>query len=192
MKFQTNTYTVPPGYVGQTLTLKAGPDRVWVYDGDREVASHVRCYGRYRDMENPAHIKAILETKPRGQIHKERDEFLSLGTPAVRFLEGLVRNRHGDPDFHIRKLLGLVEEHGATLVLGAIEHALQYGAFGADVVQNILYQRQDPNGPEPHLNPLDLTTRPDLAEYTTDLPDLDEYDHLTNLGENDDHDDTND
>lgn len=190
IKFQANTYTVPPGYVGQVLTLKAGPDRVWIYDGDREVASHIRSYGRYHDIEDPAHVKAILATKPRGQIHKERDQFLNLGTPAQRFLEGLVRNRHGDPDFHIHKLLGLVEDHGATLVLEAIEHALQYGAFGADVVQNILYQRKDPTCPEPRPNPLDLTTRPDLAEYTTDLPDLDEYDHLTNLGENDD-DDTN-
>lgn len=181
VKFQANTYTVPPGYVGRILTLKAGPDRVWVYDGDREVASHVRSYGRFRDIEDSAHVKAILETKPHGRIHKERDEFLSLGAPAKHFLEGLVRKGHGDPDFHVSKLLGLVAEHGATPVLEAIEHALRYGAFGADVVQNILYQRRSPDDAASPLNPLDLTTRPDLAEYTTDLPDLADYDHLTDM-----------
>lgn len=188
VKFQANTYTVPPGYVGRVLTLKAGPDRVWVYDGDHEVASHVRCYGRHRDIEDSAHVKAILETKPRAQVHKERDEFLNLGTPAKHFLEGLVLKGHGDPDFHVSKLLGLVAEHGATPVLEAIEHALRHGAYGADVVQNILYQRRGQDLPESRPNPLDLTTRPDLAEYTTDVPDLAEYDHLTNLEDDCDHD----
>lgn len=87
VKFQTNTYTVPPGHVGRVLTLKAGPDRVWIYDGDREVASHVRRYGRFQEVEDPAHLKAILATKPRGTIHKERDEFLNLGAPADLFFQ---------------------------------------------------------------------------------------------------------
>jgi transposase len=183
VKFQRNTYTVPPGYVSRILTLKAGPDRVWIYDGDQEVASHTRSYGRFRDIEEPAHVAAILETKPRGRTDKERDKFLSLGGPAARFLEGLVQKGHGNPDFHISKLLGLVAEHGSTPVLAAIEHALRYSAFGADIVQNILYQRCDRDFPDVRPNPLDLTTRPDLAELTTDLPELTEYDHLTNLEE---------
>ena len=190
VKFQTNTYTVPPGYVGRILTLKAGPDRVWIFDADREVASHVRCYGRFHDREEPAHVKAILETKPQGQIYKERDEFLSLGTPAKRFLEGLVRKGNGNPDFHISKLLDLVAEHGSTSVLGAIEHALSFGAYGADVIQNVLYQRSGQKSTASRPNPLDLIDRPDLAAHTTDVPDLSEYDHLTNLEEDCDTDDT--
>ena len=186
VSFQRNTYTVPPGYVGRILTLKASPDRVWVFDGDQEIASHSRWYGRFRDIEEPAHVQAILETKPNGRVDKKRDEFLSLGSPAQRFLEGLVQKRHGDIDFHISKLLDLVAEHGQTQVLSAIEHALRYGAFGADIVQNILYQRHDRDVTEPRPNPLDLTTRPDLAELTTDLPELIEYDHLTNLEDDSD------
>lgn len=186
VKFQTNTYTVPPGYVGRILTLKAGPDRVWLYDGDKEVASHSRTYGRFRDIEEPVHVKAILETKPSGRVYKERDEFLNLGSPAKVFLEGLVRKGHGNPDYHISKLLGLVADYGSTPVLAAIEHAVRYGAFGADIVQNILYQRSNRNLDVPRPNPLDLTTRPDLAELTTDLPELSEYDHLTNLEDDSD------
>jgi transposase len=185
VNFQGNTYTVPPEYVGRVLTLKAGPDRVWIYEDDQEVANHSRWYGRFRDVEDPAHVAAILETKPNGRIHKERDQFLSLGTPAQRFLEGLVEKGHGNPDFHINKLLNLVTEHGSTAVLSAMEHALGYNAFGADIVQNILYQRRDPQSFEFRANPLDLTTRPDLAELTTDLPELAEYDHLTNLEDDD-------
>ena len=189
VKFQTNTYTVPLGHVGQVLTLKAGPDRVWLYHADREVACHVRCYGRYRDIENPAHTKAILETKPKGRTHKERDEFLGLGSVAKTFLDGLVHKGQGNPDFHIAKLLGLVAEYGATPVLGAIQHAIHFKAFGADVVQNILYQRLGQGASPARPNPLDLTTRPDLAAPTIDPPNLAKYAHLTNLKE-DEHDDT--
>lgn len=56
------------------------------------------------------------------------------------------------------------------------------------VVQNILYQRHGQDFPQSRPNPLDLTTRPELAEYTIDVPDLAEYDHLTNLEDDCDHD----
>jgi transposase len=182
--FQTNSYTVPPRYVGKVLTLKAGPDRIWLYDSDAEVASHIRSYGRYRDHEDAAHAKAILATKTRGQQHKDRDSFLALGRVAERFLEGIVRRGKGNPDFHISKLLWLVREYSTTCVLEAMDRAESFEAYGADVVQNILYQRL--GQAKARLNPLDLTTRPELAQHTTDLPDLNEYDHLTQLEDDDD------
>lgn len=189
VSFQTNSYTVPPTYVEQVLTLKAGPDRVWLYRADgEEVASHVRCYGRYKDIEDAAHTRAILATKPKARPHKERDLFLQLGTPAQLFLEGLVRAGKGNPDFHIDKILYLVEQHGATKVLAAIDHAVRFEAFGADVVQNILYQRIGEK-PLPKPNPLDLTTRPDLAAHTMDETNLANYDQLTPMEENPNDDD---
>jgi hypothetical protein len=170
--------------VGKTLTLKASPDRIGLYDGDQEVATHTRCYGRYRDIENPAHTKAILATKPRARTDKERDLFLGLGAVAQRFLEGLLERGRGSPDIHIGKILYLVDMHGTTPVLGAIDRAIEFGAYGADSVQNILQQRIGERSP-PRSRPLELPTRPDLAELTTEEPNFDDYDPFGEL-ENDD------
>jgi hypothetical protein len=185
VEFQTNTYTVPPRFVGQTLTLKARPDRVTLYHGDTEVASHVRSYGRRKDIEDQVHTKAILATKRAGRVDKQRDELLALGSQAERFLEGLVERGHGSPDHHVERVLNLVQEYGRTPVLAALERAMAFGAFGADYVQHILIQRcgEDPFTKKP--DPLSLSTRPDLAEHTVEVPDLSEYSDLTDMEDDD-------
>jgi transposase len=184
--FQCNTYSVPPELIGMSLTLKAAPDRVTLYHLDREVAAHVRSYSRYKDFELPAHAEAILATKKNGRIDKDRDTFLGLGQPAQRFLEGLVHKGQGSPDFHIDKLLYLTTEYGATQVLAAMETAAAFGAFSADSVQNILYQRLGAASNREKPNPVVFTARPELANQSVEDPDLNDYSHLTALEESDD------
>lgn len=186
VSFQTNTYTVPPRLVGRTLTLKAGPDRVTVFDGDVEVVWHVRAYGRYKDIEDPAHTRAILKFKGRGRFDKERDAFLALGPQAHAFLESLLKSGRGSPDHHIGKLMHLVSEYGVTHVLAAMDRASTFGAFDADSVQNILYQRLGREGERTRPDPISLTTRPDLADHSVETPDLGDYGHLSDMEDDDD------
>lgn len=183
--FQVNTYSVPPDLIGKALILKAAPDRVTIYNGDQEVVSHTRSYSRYKDIEEPAHREAILETKKRGRIDKDRDTFLGLGQPAQKFLEGLVLKGQGSPDTHIDKLLYLAGEYGATQILAALETATTFGAFGADAVQSILYQRLGAAGERRKPNPVAFTARPELANQSVDEPDLADYSHLTELENSD-------
>ncbi len=180
---QGNTYSVPPQYVGQMLTLKAAPDRVWLYDQDREVASHPRSYGRYRDVEDSKHARAILALKQKGHLDKQRDEFLSLGPMAQQFVEGLVLRADTQPAYHIQKLLELVADYGRTAVQGALEHALRYRAFGADYVKNILLQKLGPDGQPHRPRPLDLSRHPELARHNVEEPDLSDYETLSSLEE---------
>ena len=185
VSFQTNMYTVPPQFVGLTLTLKASPVQVTIYQDDREVASHTRCYRRHNDIEDPTHIEAILATKKQGRVDKERDTFLALGPLAKAFVQGLVERGQGSPEFHISKALHLVSEYGETQVFSAIEKCLQFGAFGADYVQNILYQRIGKDSTPKPPNPVTLTTRPDLAQHTVEEPDLNDYEALSNMEDDD-------
>lgn len=180
---QGNTYSVPPQYVGQMLTLKAAPERVWLYDKDREVASHRRLYGRYRDVEDPRHARAILTLKQKGHLDKQRDEFLTLGPLAQQFVDGLVLRADTQPAYHIQKLLELMADYGQTAVLGALEHALRYRAFGADYVKNILLQKLGPDRAPQRPRPLDLSRHPELARHSVEEPDLSDYHSLSSLEE---------
>lgn len=179
VSFQANTYSVPPRHVGQMLTLKASPERLWLYDGDIEVASHVRTYGRFKDVEDPAHARAILATKQRGHLDKERDLFLSLGEPARKFLEGLVTRGHSIPALHIQKVLGLVERHGKTYVLDALSRANSFGAYGAEYVENILRELLGPDTLNPGPDPLVLIRRPDLTSCSVEETNWSDYQPLT-------------
>lgn len=187
VSFQNNTYSVPPAFVGQQLVLKAAPERVFVYDKDREVASHRRSYGRYRDIEDPVHGRAICLHKRKGHLDKQRDEFSALGSPAERFLAGLVERGHGSPALHVERLLALVKLHGSTEVLAALEHAMRFNAYGADYIENILRQRLGPR--QAAASALELTTRPELATHQVEAPDWKDYQHLGEL--EDTHDDEN-
>jgi transposase len=55
MIFDTNSYSVPDYLVGKSLSIHSTPDKVVIYDGTKQVASHPRCFDRHRQIINPLH-----------------------------------------------------------------------------------------------------------------------------------------
>jgi len=73
VRFDGNSYSVPPDYARATLTLAADDRRIQILDGAHVVAAHDRCWGRRCLVEDPAHRKAILEHKRAARDLKGRD-----------------------------------------------------------------------------------------------------------------------
>mgnify|MGYP006286727321 CR=1 FL=1 len=73
IRFDTNTYSVPPEHVGKTLVVAASDTCVRVLAGTAQVARHERCWGRRQLIEDPAHRAAILEHKRAAADLKGRD-----------------------------------------------------------------------------------------------------------------------
>jgi hypothetical protein len=93
-----------------------------------------------------------------------------LGKEAVLFLEALVEN-HQPIQKSVSRLLCLRGQYGSASLIWAIEKAAKLKAFGADYVENILYQEMTPTNDHPPvtlkdeaLNRIRLT-EPCLAEY---------------------------
>ncbi len=55
MLFDTNSYSVPDYLVGKSLSIHSTPDKVMIYDGAKQVASHPRSFDRGRQIINPLH-----------------------------------------------------------------------------------------------------------------------------------------
>jgi hypothetical protein len=55
MAFDTNSYSVPDYLVGKSLSIHSTPDKVMIYDGAKQVASHPRSFERGRQIINPLH-----------------------------------------------------------------------------------------------------------------------------------------
>jgi transposase len=137
VKFDTNSYTVPHRYVGRAVILKATKQEVFIYYKDKLIATHRRSYGKYKDIEDSGHMKELLKYKKRAIRSKVIDEFRGLGKEAELYLEGLVEKAN-NLWVEIAKILKLRHLYGKTELIGAINKALSYKAFGASYIENII------------------------------------------------------
>ena len=176
--FETNTYSVPPKYVGERMTLKASPPEISVYDGPALIARHRRSFESHHDMLDPDHAKAVLAQKRRATGQTLQRLFLALAPEAKEYLSGLVKSELS-VERHLKRILDLVATYDKTEVMGAILRALKFKAFGADYVENIILaeRRQRREGQKTQLQ----IRKKELRDI--DLPEqgLDHYDRILNI-----------
>jgi len=143
VKFDANTYTVPPRMIGRRVTVKADSQTVTIYYKDKKIATHRRSWQRKKRIENPAHVQQAQKVKR--QVWQDRQTYLftSLGQEAVDYLQGLADS--GKPiRKSVSKLLKLKDEYGADSLILAINKAIFHKAFGVDYIENILHQEMTP------------------------------------------------
>lgn len=171
--FENNTYTVPPKYVDQEVVLRASPSEVTVYDGPTVIARHPRSFETHQDIIDPQHVEEVLARKRRASGTTLQRLFLALAPEAQAYLDGLVKTELS-VDRHLMRILDLVATYGKPEVLGAILRALQYGAYGADYVENIVLaeRRKRREGQKTQLQ----IKNKDLAEIDLPEQDLRRYD----------------
>jgi hypothetical protein len=95
---------------------------------------------------------------------------MSLGEEAKTYLEQLVATREPLKK-NVARLLSLKDTYGSHALVHAIKRALAHSAYGADYIENILYQEMTPVRVHPPvtlnqeaLNRIHLE-EPSLAEY---------------------------
>jgi transposase len=148
VRFDCNTYTVPPWGIGKKLTLKADNEIVTIYHKQKAVATHHRSWEKKQRIELPSHTEQVRKMKKRLWQDKQISAFLSLGQDAQDYLDALVKA--GQPvKKNVAKLLCLKDEYGAPSLILAIQKALNYHAAGADYIENILYQEMTPQHSHP-------------------------------------------
>jgi hypothetical protein len=174
--FETNRYSVPFRHAGRTLTLKATGQTVMIFDGPTLVATHPRCYEKYRVLEDPAHYASLLAQRKRAAQSKRVEAFMALGPDAESYIKGLVAAELHLPS-HLEKLLDLVRLYGKEEVLSSLRHASAYNAFGAAYIQNILLQRRAARNMR-RPQPVILTKKPEWMDVSVEETDLGLYDRL--------------
>lgn len=174
--FDANRYTVPSAFAGKSLTLKADVAQVSLFDGPRPVAVHLRSYEKHRLIEDPAHHQKLLAERKKARGARAHTDFLSLAPHCAPYLTGLVAAELNLPA-HLEKIMDLVHRYGKTEVAGAIGHALQFKAFGADYIHRVVLQRRAARDmPEPR--PVLLSKKPDWNQLAVEQTDLAVYDEL--------------
>ena len=84
-RFDLNDYSVPAAYVQRTLSVLADTARVRICEGVTVLADHVRSYDRGAQIEDPAHIQALVDHKRASRQHRATDELVR-AVPSIREL----------------------------------------------------------------------------------------------------------
>jgi len=171
IRFDGNTYTTPPWCIGKKLTLKADKTTVTIYHHQKLVATHQRCWKRKERIEIPSHREQVKKMKKKLWQDKQIAAFSSLAQQARDYLQALSVAKQPIKK-NVSRLLTLKDEYGTLSLIEAIKKALDHKAYGADYIENILYQEMTPKN---HHQPVKLKNQ-DLNNIRLTEPSLAEYD----------------
>ncbi len=170
VRFDGNVYTTPPWVIGKQVTVKADSTTVSIYLNQKTVAMHPRSWERKKRIELPAHRDQVKKLQKHLWHDKQVVAFSSLGRPAVEYLKGLLQANQPIRKT-VARLLALKDQYGPGSVLYAISKAASFKAFGAEYIENILYQEMTPENHHPPVQLKDQAlnnirlNEPCLADY---------------------------
>ena len=177
VRFDLNDYSVPHTHVRRPLTVLADPDRLRIVDGEHVIATHRRSYGRGEQIEDPAHLQALVDHKRASRRHRATDR-LAKAAPASQTLLVRAAERGDNLGAITAALIRLLEHYGASELQAAILDALDRNVPHPNAVRLALERRREHRRQAPpvdlilpdHVRTRDATVRPH---------DLDTYDQLT-------------
>ncbi len=175
VRIDRSTYSVPNECARRTLTARLYHDRVAVFDGTEEVATHGRSLKPGKFTLELEHILRILEQKPRAA--SEATVIRQLGLPPCfedlrQALRGGQRRRS---DKEWVQIIGLLLDHPLAALTAAIEMALERGVPDLSSVRQILRKQSQPRVAVEPVNLKEIG----LSQSTIAPADLEAYGSLT-------------
>jgi len=137
VRFDLNDYSIPHTHVRRSLQLLATLDTVRVLDGAAVIAVHARSFDRGAQIEDAAHIQALLDHKRAGRAHRAIDRIHHAAPSAGRFFK-LAAERGVHLGSLTRGLIDLLDTHGAAALEAAMAAALTEDAAHLGAVRHFI------------------------------------------------------
>ena len=184
VRFDLNDYSIPPTCVGRPLTLIASETTVRILDGTSEVVQHRRSYDRHQQIDDPAHVEALLAEKRRARGSAPRARLIDAVPAAEAFLEASFQ-RGESIATTTEKLLLLLDDYGAAELSAAVAEALARHTPRLSSVAFVLAKQRRAAQRKMAL-PVDLSRRPDLKDLYVKPHSSETYDELARRDDDDD------
>lgn len=182
VRFDWNDYSIPHTHVNRTLTLLAELDAVRIVDGQDVLAVHRRSFDRGAQLEDPAHVAALVADKRAARTHRAQDR-LQHAAPSTRALFLRAAERGAHLGVLTRGLLQLLASHGAAALEAAIGATLAEDAAHLGAVRHFIDQHAHARGQRPPIA-VALAHDPRLPLTVQPQP-LSDYHQLTTTSAND-------
>jgi transposase len=176
VRFDLNDYSVPHTMVGRTLTVLAEPDEVRIVDGATIVARHRRCYDKGAQIEDVAHLEALVASKRAARRHRGTDR-LARAAPASVTLLQRAGERGDNLGAITAALLRLLDRYPAAELEAAITEALARGVPHPNAVRLALEHRREQRRQPPPVA-VDLPASVKARDTPVRPHQLDAYDQL--------------
>ncbi|MDY0050852.1 MAG: IS21 family transposase [Halothiobacillaceae bacterium] len=142
VRYDTNDYSVPVRSAHHQTTIKASVRFIEVYQQDRLIAKHRRCWDRERQIFDPMHYLELLERKPGSLDYARPLEDWPLPDCFNTYRRCLeAHHDHGTKEY-IRILL-LLNTYSMTQIAKAIGKALNYRIYGYDAIRQFLLSTEE-------------------------------------------------
>lgn len=148
VRFDLNDYSVPHTHVRRTLGVVADEQRVRVFDGVTELAAHPRSYDSGAQIEDPAHIQALIDRKRQAHAHRGADRLAHAAPSSTTLLQRAAERGHNLGTI-TAALLRLEARYGAAALETAIGCALAQGVPHPNAVRLALERAREEQGLPP-------------------------------------------
>jgi hypothetical protein len=176
IRFDLNDYSVPHTQVQHSVTVMASLTRVRVLNGSEVIAEHPRVYGKAEQIENPAHIEALIGAK-RGARHHRGQDRLVHAAPSSRELLQQAAQRGTPLASTTAQLVLLLDDYGAAELEQAIAEALKNEVPHPNGVRQVLERRREQKDRLPPLT-LTLPDNDKARNIVVRAPSLAAYDQI--------------
>jgi hypothetical protein len=150
VRFDLNDYSVPHTHVRRMLTVVADLKSLRVLDATEVIAAHARSWDRGRQIEDEAHIRALVQHKRKAREHRGMDR-LHHAAPNSQQLFAQIAGRGGNLGSVTCGLIRLLDAYGAEALEQAIQEALTQGVPHLAAVRQILDRSRHARGQPPAL-----------------------------------------
>ena len=174
IRFDLNDYSIPHTHVRRNLTLRASLREVAIIDGSDVIAVHPRHYGKAEQIEEPAHIEALVTHKRQARQHRGQDR-LAKAVPNSETLLQQTAERGERLSTAVSLLLQQLDDYGAAELEIAIAEALAQQVPHPNAVAQILERRREQRRqPPPMAVPLRHAKAKGLVVATASLSPYDQ------------------
>ena len=183
VRFDLNDYSIPHTHVRRTLTVLAEPDSLRVLDGATVLATHSRSWDRGAQIEQEAHLQALVAHKRGAREHRATDR-LAQAVPGVAELLQRAAQRGHNLGAVTAALCKLLDRYGAQPMQAAVAEALARDVPHPNAVGLALERARRASLAPPPVDSA-LSERARLLDVTVQPHALDSYDLLRPLADPD-------
>jgi phosphoglycolate phosphatase-like HAD superfamily hydrolase len=180
VRFDGNDYSVPHDRVRRVLTAVADECLLRVVEGTEVVASHERSYDKDEQVEDPAHIEALVEDKRRARKARASDRLVRSVPSVPKLLDELAR-RGANMGSACNRLLRLLDEYGKERIEVAVREVLSRETPEPRSVRLVLERMSLDEGRAPRV-PVYLPDDPRVRDVVVRPHTLDSYGVLGRAG----------
>jgi transposase len=183
VRFDLNDYSIPHTHVRRTLELLATLQSVRIVDGAEVIAVHARSFDRGAQIEDAAHIQALVDHKRAGRAHRAIDRLHHAVRSAARFFK-LAAQRGVHLGSLTRGLIDLLDTHGAAALEAAMAAALAEDAAHLGAVRHFIDLQRAQRAARPPLA-VTLPADPRVRALSVRPHQLTDYEQLAREGTTD-------